>query len=134
MAFYPASVADFGTDRVDGSSPVIASDVNALYAEVKAIETYVGLNPTISEWTGSSFTTATTDWGSVHARIKNIEKGVSTVFNDRVSKAGGTTISSSGTTVGLTVTTSGSGNLINLAGNTVVNSTGYIVTIDGGTA
>lgn len=133
MATYPGAVASFGADRIDGTSPVVAADVNQLYSEVVAVETTVGVNPTIPEWTGVSFDTSTTDWLSIHARLKNIEKGVYVAYNDRVSKAGGTTISSTGSTVGLTLSTNGTGNLLT-AGNTVINSSGYIALLDGGTA
>lgn len=135
MATYPANIANFGADRIDGTSPVVAADVNQLYGEVIAIETYLGTNPTIPEWTGAAFDSATASWSSIHERLKNIEKGVYVAFNDRVSKAGGTTIATSGTTVGLTLSTTGTGNLLSAGGgNTVINSSGYIVLIDGGTA
>jgi hypothetical protein len=69
----------------------------------------------------------------VAARIANIEKGLNTAFNDRVKSTGGSTIASASTTVGLTISTSGTGNLL-VAGNTTLDSSGNIVTIDGGTA
>ena len=132
---YPSSVKSFGTDRIDGTDVVIASDVNSAYAEIVSIETTLGTSPNVSPiWGSGSFSTATTSWTDVKSRIANVEAGVNTVFNDRVSKSGGSTISSTSTTVGLTLNTSGTGNLLSANGNTVINSNGYIVTIDGGTA
>jgi hypothetical protein len=131
-ALYPTSVKTF-TPKVDNVSPVIAADVNLAYLEISAIETVLGTSPTtISSWSGS-FDQETTVWGSVAARLANVEKGLNTAFNDRVRSTGGSTIASSSTTVGLTISTSGTGNLL-VAGNTTINSSGNIVLIDGGTA
>lgn len=132
---YPSSVKSFGLDRIDGTDVVIASDVNSAYAEIVSIENTLGTAPNVSpSWGSGTFTTATTAWTDVKSRIANIEAGINTVFNDRVSKSGGSTISSTSTTVGLTLNTSGTGNLFSANGNTVINSNGYIVAIDGGTA
>lgn len=129
---YPSSVKSFGTDRIDGTDVVIASDVNSAYAEIVSIETTLGVNPLTTGFGGSYSTPGS--FASVTARIANIEAGLNTAYTDRVSKAGGSTISSTSTTVGLTLNTSGTGNLFSANGNTVINSNGYIVTIDGGTA
>lgn len=131
-AVYPTSVKTF-IPKVDNVSPVIAADVNLAYLEITAIENVLGATPTtISSWSGS-FDQSTTVWGSVAARVANIEKGLNTAFNDRVKSTGGSTIAASSTTVGLTLTTSGSGNLL-VAGNTTIDSNGNILVIDGGTA
>lgn len=131
-AVYPTSVKTF-VPKVDNVSPVIASDVNLAYLEISAIETTLGVTPTtVSSWSGT-LDQSTTVWPSVAARIANIEKGLNTAFNDRVKSTGGSTIASSGTTVGLTISTSGSGNLL-VAGNTTIDSSGNILVIDGGTA
>jgi hypothetical protein len=131
-ALYPSSVKTF-TPKVDNFNPVIAADVNLAYLEISAIETTLGLSPTtVSTWSGT-LDQATTVWPSVAARIANIEKGLNTAFNDRVKSTGGSTIASSSTTIGLTISTSGTGNLL-VAGNTTIDSSGNIVTIDGGTA
>ena len=132
-AVYPTSVKTF-VPKVDNVDPVIASDVNLAYLEISAIETTLGVAPTtVSSWTSGSFDQSTTVWPSVAARIANIEKGLNTAFNDRVKSTGGSTIASSSTTVGLTISTSGSGNLL-VAGNTTIDSSGNILVIDGGTA
>lgn len=131
-ANYPTSVKTF-IPKVDNVSPVIAADVNLAYLEITAIENVLGVTPTtVSSWSGS-FDQSTTVWGSVAARVANIEKGLNTAFNDRVRSTGGSTIAASSTTVGLTLTTSGSGNLL-VAGNTTIDSSGNILVIDGGTA
>jgi len=113
----------------------VADDVNLAYSEITAIESVIGLTPSQSStWgTGGADYTSTKDWTTVSARIGNIELGLIDVFNNRVKTAGGSTIASSSTTVGLTISTSGTGNLF-VAGNTTINSSGNIVSIDGGTA
>jgi len=132
-ATYPSSVKTF-INKIDNTDAVIASDVNLAYEEITAIESTIGTTPAISStWSGTFSTTSTNDFTTVGARLNNIEYGLYTAFNNRVSTGGGSTIASSSTTVGLTLTTSGSGNLFS-AGNTVINSSGNIVTIDGGTA
>lgn len=131
-ANYPTSVKTF-VAKVDNVDPVIASDVNLAYLEISAIETTLGTTPTtISTWSGS-FDQVTTVWGSVASRIANIEKGLNTAYNDRVKSTGGSTIASSSTTVGLTLSTTGTGNLL-VAGNTTLDANGNILVIDGGTA
>jgi hypothetical protein len=131
-AVYPTSVKTF-VPKVDNVSPVIAADVNLAYLEISAIETTLGVTPTtVSSWSGT-LDQSTTVWPSVAARIANIEKGLNTAFNDRVKSTGGSTIASSSTTVGLTISTSGTGNLL-VAGNTTIDSSGNITLIDGGTA
>ena len=134
-ANYPTGLKTF-IPKVDNVSPVIAADVNLAYLEITAIENVLGHglnNPTVtSTWSGS-FDQSTTVWGNVASRIANIEKGLNTAFNDRVRSTGGSTIAASSTTVGLTLTTSGSGNLL-VAGNTTIDSSGNILVIDGGTA
>jgi hypothetical protein len=132
-ANYPASVKTF-TSKVDNIDAVVAADVNSSYEEITAIETTLGINPAVSStWSGSFSTTSTQDFLTVNARLDNIEFGVNTAFNNRVRTNGGSTIASTSTTVGLTLSTTGTGNLFS-AGNTVINSSGNIVNIDGGTA
>lgn len=132
-AQYPASIKTF-TSKVDNTDTVIASDVNLIYDEVTALETTLGTIPaTSSTWSGTFNSTSTTDWTTVGARLNNIEYGLKTAHDSRVKTNGGSTIASTSTTVGLTISTSGTGNLL-AAGNTVINSSGNIVTIDGGTA
>jgi hypothetical protein len=131
-ALYPTDVKTF-QPKVDNVSPVIAADVNLAYLEISAIENVIGRSPTtITGWSGT-FDQSTTVWSTVAARIANIEKGLNAAFNDRVRSTGGSTIASSSATVGLTISTSGSGNLL-VAGSTTIDSSGNIVLIDGGTA
>jgi len=133
MALYP-NVAWTYTDRTDGVDAVVAADVNSVYHEVTALENTVGLTPSVSgTWSGTFNQSSGHDFSTVTLRIANIENGLSTAYNSRVSTAGGSTIASSSTTVGLTLSTSGTGNLF-VAGNTTINSSGNIVLIDGGTA
>ena len=134
-AVYPTSVQTFASKnpRTDNIDPVMADDVNLVYVEVTSIESTLGTNPATSSWSGT-FDNSTTNWASVSSRIANIEAGIYTAYGDRVKSSGGSTIASTGTTVGLAITSSGTGNLLNVGGNTVVNNSGYIVTIDGGTA
>jgi hypothetical protein len=134
-ASYPSSPKTF-TNKVDNQDTVIASDVNLAYDEITAIETTLGSSPaTSSSFSGAFVSTASNDWSTVGARITNIEKGLNTAYSNRVNTAGGSTITSpaSTTTVGLTISTLGTGNLF-VAGNTTINSSGNIVVIDGGTA
>ena len=132
-AQYPASVKTF-TNKVDNTDTVIASDVNLAYDEITALENTLGTTPaTSSTWSGTFNTTSATDWTTVGARLSNIEYGLKTAYTNRVNTAGGSTIASASTTVGLTISTSGTGDLLS-AGNTVINSSGNIVAIDGGTA
>ena len=93
-ANYPISVTNF-TKKVDLLDLVVAADVNSVYDEVTAIETVLGSQPanTVS-WSGA-FDSSNTSWGTVRDRIQNLEYGTFTAFTDRVSKSGGTTITSS---------------------------------------
>ena len=137
-ASYPAGIKTF-TNKVDYTDAVIASDVNSAYDEITALETALGVTPTTSStWSGTANYTSGTNYSSVSARIANIEFGVKSLYDARVS-IGGTSILTSSTTVGLTFQTSGTGNLVNFnntSGTTVTSITkdGWISAIDGGTA
>jgi hypothetical protein len=132
-ASYPAA-AKYFTNKVDNTDTVIASDVNLAYDEITAIETTLGTTPAVSStWSGTFDSTSAANWTTVSGRLENIEYGLKVAFDQRVRTTGGSTIASTSTTVGLTISTSGTGNLF-AAGNTVINSSGNIVTIDGGTA
>jgi hypothetical protein len=105
VAFYPSSVKTW-VPRVNLQDPVLAEDVNTVYEELTAVQTELGLSPkTSGTWGGSgSFSTATTAWTSLKARIQNIENGLYSVHEGYVNKLGGTTVTPSGTTtVNLTV-------------------------------
>ena len=132
-ASYP-SAAKYFTNKVDNTDTVIASDVNLAYEEITAIETTLGTTPAVSStWSGTFDSTSAANWTTVTGRLENIEYGLKVAYDQRVKTNGGSTIASTSTTVGLTISTSGTGNLF-AAGNTVINSSGNIVAIDGGTA
>lgn len=144
MATYPGSIELFAgkNPRTDNVDPVMAADVNLLYSEVSAIETTVGINPaTTPSWSGD-FDGTTTSWGTVAARIANLEKGVKATIDGRVKTAGGSSIESSGVSVvGLSfrAISSQTANLLELKNSsgtvvTAVSPAGHIVAIDGGTA
>lgn len=96
-ADYPLLVHSF-SPRQDLVDTVIADNVNALQYEVAAVQTVLGssannTNPLISNFSGT-WSTATTTWGTVGARLLNIEAGlVNGVPNvPYVLKTGGSTI------------------------------------------
>ena len=129
-ALYPAGTQTFNY-RTDLTDYVMANDVNVAYAEIAAIENTLGSNPQISTGYSGTFSTSITDWSTVAARIQNLEYGTSVGVLARVSTLGGSTITSTGSTVGLTITSAGTGSLF-VAGNTTINNAGYIAVIDGG--
>lgn len=115
-ASYPTSVRNY-VARVDLVDTVIADNVNSLQEEIRAIETVLGssatsTNPLVSTYTGS-FSTLTTSWGTVGARLANIEAGlVSGVPNSPyVAITGGSTITSSSNKALVLKTGTGSLNL-----------------------
>lgn len=147
-AQYPSVVRTFSR-RQDSRDIVVANDVNVVYDEVEEIETQLGVGGVVtSNWTsGSSFTTATTDWraaGGLKSRLDNIELGVVSAINNAVSTSGGSTITaSSSSTTGLIIkgASSQTANLIDFrnSSNTSlasVSSAGKLtaVLIDGGSA
>lgn len=96
-ADYPLLVHSF-SPRQDLVDTVIADNVNALQYEVAAVQTVLGssansTNPLVSTFSGT-WSTATTTWGTVGARLLNIEAGlVNGVPNaPYVLKTGGSTI------------------------------------------
>jgi hypothetical protein len=142
-ANYPASIKVW-TPKVNLQDLVVSEDVNTVYEEIEAMQRQLGVGPgglTISgEWGASGdFSSATTTWTSLRARLQNIENGVFFA----ASRRGGSVIAPSGAAVvGLTVRAA-SGQTANLlevrnSSNQVVssfNSAGNLIgTIDGGTA
>lgn len=137
-AVYPTSVQSF-IDKRDNTDAVIAADVNLLYAEVTAIENVVGTTPQVTSGWSGSFDQTTTNFGTLKARLQNVEYGLDGAFNHRVKVAGGSTIASSSSTIGLVMQTSGTGNLINFKNTsgtvvTTVTKDGWVDIIDGGSA
>ena len=96
-ADYPLLVHSF-SPRQDLVDTVIADNVNALQYEVAAVQTVLGssansTNPLVSTFSGT-WSTATTTWGTVGARLLNIEAGLinGVPSSPYVSKTGGSTI------------------------------------------
>jgi hypothetical protein len=133
-ATYPVSVQTFPgiNPRIDNTSPVMANDVNVLYAEVVAIEGVLGLTPNKDVDSYS--------WPTVSARIAQLENVIKST--NAVVKAGGSTILPTDSSyVGLKIqakplSTANLQEWKNSDGDTktFVNKDGYIATIDGGTA
>ncbi len=141
-ANYPTSIKVW-TPKVNLTDTVIAEDVNTVYEELEAVQRQLGAGGvTTSAIWGSDpagFNTSTTSWGSLRARIQNIENGT---FNAVTSKGGSTITPSATTVVGLKLkaVASQTANLLEVrnAADEVkisVNAAGqFIGTIDGGTA
>lgn len=103
-AVYPGSIREFQskantTDIIDASHP------NLLQDEVTAVQTVLGTLPQVSTTPSGTFTSVTTDFGTVSARLANIERGiVSDTHSQYVKNAGGSTIvNTAAATVPLTV-------------------------------
>lgn len=142
-ANYPSSIKVW-TPKVNLADLVVAEDVNTVYEELESVQRQLGVGAggltTSGEWGASGdFNSTTTSWGSLRARVQNIENGVFFA----ASRRGGSVITpSSASVVGLTVrgATSQSANLLEIrnASNQLVssfNSSGNLIgTIDGGTA
>lgn len=98
MADYPSSTPTFDT-KVDYVSVVFADHVNKLQTELLATQTTLGTGVLASSGWTDTFDQVTSTWGSVKARLNNIEYGLDTAYNNRVSTDGGSTVESSATTV-----------------------------------
>jgi hypothetical protein len=145
MANYPNSVKNFDTKQ-DLTDIVYAADVNVVYDEVTAIESNLGtlIKSRDDNWGVGTFSTSSTSWTSLKARITNIENGVFTIFNNYVSTDGGDVIQQLTTgVVALTTQQKGTAtdNLLNFKSDngTVIASVsatgvGSFSLIDGGTA
>ena len=147
-ASYPTSIkvwspTDPGFEYPEDLKTVVyARHVVSIYDEVTAVQQQLGAGgvATSGTWGSGAFSSATTAWGSLKERLQNIENGVFTSVNNRVSTVGGSSIVSSSSAVGLIIRTSGSGNLLELrnTSNTLVNRFAadgtFFGVIDGGTA
>ena len=146
-ASYPTTVKSWDA-LVDLDSVVVANDPNTAYSEIVAIETALGVSPTVSATWGatSSLDIITTSWSSVAARIQNLENGIYGISEDYISRtsvAGHNVITPTGTsTVNLTLKaqTSQTANIFEArnSSNTIVtkiDKDGFFETsvIDGGT-
>lgn len=135
-AVYPGAVHNAFIPVQDNVSTVVAGDVNPIYEEVVAIESTLGAVPYTSTNTSGGPGTFYQDgrtFSTVSARLGNVEQGAAIGVMRRVATTGGSTIASTGSTVGLTLSTAGTGDLL-VAGNTTINKDGYITLIDGGDA
>jgi hypothetical protein len=119
---------------------VFARHVVTLYDEVTAVESQLGAGGVVtSTWSGT-FDSDTTGWVTLKNRLLNIEAGVKAAYDGRVKTAGGSAISTSSSTVGLSITTAGTGNLLEIrdTSNAIVNKFdkdgSFYGVIDGGTA
>lgn len=140
------SVTDTGFEYPqDLKTVVYARHVVTIYDEVTAMQQQLGAGGVVTGVAPSSmaeYTSATTSWSSLKARLLNIESGVYQGVTNRVSTAGGSTVTPSTTsTVGLKIkaATSQTANLFEVrnSGDTVVTaigSSGHILTIDCGSA
>ena len=106
-ASYPASIKtwspnDPGFDYPEDLKTVVyARHVVTLYDEVTAVQQQRGAGgvATSGTWGGGIFSSETTSWGSLRLRLQNIENGVYTSINSRVSTVGGSTIIPSASSV-----------------------------------
>jgi hypothetical protein len=136
-ASYPASVKSF-TTKVDFTDTVLAEHVNSLQAEVNALQANLGtFIKTGSGWVGV-FDVVTTNWNTLKDRLANMEYGIKDVYDDYVSRSGGSSIVASGAAIkGLIVkgASSQTANLVEFqtsAGTVIskVDSAGEIYTSD----
>lgn len=151
-ASYPVSVKRWSPTDVGFNYPedlkeiVYARHVTSIYDEVTAMQVELGagtggLRKSVTDGAVAfDALTSNKTWDNLRARLNNLEQGVLDSVNRRVRTTGGSTISSSSTTVGLVLQTSGTGDLVqlkNTAGTTItsVNKDGFLSgIIDCGTA
>lgn len=103
-AVYPGAVRLF-TTKVNNIDIIDAAHPNVIQEEVVAIQNVLGVNPQISSGLSGTYTSVSTEFGSVSERLDNIEKGITGDTHTQYLKtAGGSTITSTSTsTVGLTI-------------------------------
>jgi hypothetical protein len=100
VASYPSSIITTATftPKVNTVDVIDASHPNLIQDEVIAIETALGVTPALSSSGSGSHVSASTNFGTVNARLNNIEIGVlGDVHTQYIKKAadGGNTISAS---------------------------------------
>ena len=103
-AVYPGSVRVF-TTKVNNIDIIDAAHPNVIQEEVIAVQSILGTNPQISSGLTGTYTAITTDFGSVSARLDNIEKGITgDTHTQYLKRTGGSSIlNTTSTNVGLTV-------------------------------
>jgi hypothetical protein len=129
---YPGNIVNFGADKVNVVDLIQAADPNTLRAEVVAIESAIGVSPSLS--TAASASSAWyndgRDYSTVIARLANIEIGVvADTHTQYVKNVGGSAIvAGSASTIGLSIkaTSSQSADLMQWkdSSNTVVTRVG----------
>lgn len=96
-ASYPASIKSF-TTKVDVSDVIYASHPNTIQEEIVAIQSILGVTPSLSTApnpSGTFISTATT-FNTVAARLANIETGiVADVHTQYINKSNGTVTAAS---------------------------------------
>ena len=77
-ASYPSNIINFGPDKVNTVDLVIANDPNTLRAEVVAVETAIGVSPSVSTSaaTSSPWYNDGRDYSTIVGRLSNIEVGI----------------------------------------------------------
>ena len=102
MATYPTAVKSF-TSKVDNVDTIDASDINVAYDEIAAVEGTVGVSPATSVASGAASWNGAYgyNWGTVKARLDNIELGVAGDAHGAlyVHQGGGDTIQPAATSV-----------------------------------
>jgi len=88
--YYPSTIKNDFSTKVNFVTTVEAADVNDLQNEVTAVESYLGTNINVgSGWIGV-FDTVTSNWPTLKARLTNIEYGLYDAYIAKA-PAGGTT-------------------------------------------
>lgn len=118
---YPAAVKDFGAAKRDYLDVVYAAHPNDIQTEIVALETTLGVNPSVSTSpTGSVAYQAGYTFADVKARLDNIENGLFADTHTQYVKKTGSTVTgnivlSSGATVTGVPTPSGNTDAVNKA-------------------
>ena len=139
-ATFPSSVHATFTPVVDGSSPVVAGDVNPVYLELVAVQTVVGALPSVSTNGAGTFYQDGRDFGTVRDRVTNVENGANIGVNQRVSIYGASVITPGSGKIGMGIKSNGTTNLLEFYNSssstpvTAVGKDGWILSIDGGNA
>ena len=146
MPAYPAALPNTVlTDQLDGTDTVNADDVNLAYAELNQIAATLAVNPQnrTSAWGTGSFVTSSANYPTVKERLDNVENGTYSINQSALVKTGNQTLTvTSDANIGMVVKAKSgqTGNLMEFRASgsdtpvTAVNPSGYIITIDGGTA
>lgn len=105
-ATYPGAIKNF-TSKSNFTEVVDSSHINALQDEVTAIETTLGANVAVSTspLSTGSFANASQNFGTLNARLANIETGIVADTHTQYAKnAGGSTIQpATAATIGLNI-------------------------------